>query len=232
VGLFWDRSPDPQARMSLRQALTELNSLINRHVPGLIEIGRDSVRVDMRKCWVDALAVLEASVDPTADLSNLVQSYSERLLQDLDGITASFDHWLAAERTRFEDRVRKILEAELDRLIRQNARAEVRAAAARRLINFEPTHEGAVRNLMSAFAQMGDRVQAIREYERCRQALLTVLDLPPSKETTAVYEAIRIESPPGVAPVMHGVGADSRDATAAGSQAGFSAGWKIERLAP
>jgi TolB-like protein/DNA-binding SARP family transcriptional activator len=229
VGLFWDRSPDPQARMSLRQSLTELNGIVNRHVPGLIEIGRDSVRIDIRKCWIDALAVLEASVDPTADLSNLVQSYSERLLEDLDGITPSFDHWLAAERTRFEDRVRKILEAELDRLIEQNARPEVRAAAARRLINFEPTHEGAARNLMSAFAQMGDRAQAIREYERCRQALLTVLDLPPSKETTAVYEAIRIESPPGVAPVIQGVSADSRDATAAGSQAGFSAGWKIER---
>jgi len=229
VGLFWDRSPDPQARMSLRQSLAELNGIVNRHVPGLVEIGRDSVRINIRKCWVDALAVLDASVDPTADLSNLVQPYSERLLEDLDGITPSFDHWLAAERTRFEDRVRKILEAELDRLIEQNARPEVRAAAARRLINFEPTHEGAARNLMSAFAQMGDRAQAIREYERCRQALLTVLDLPPSKETTAVYEAIRIESPPGVAPVIHGVGADSRDATAAGSQAGFSAGWKIER---
>ena len=229
VGLFWDRSPDPQARMSLRQSLAELNGIVNRHVPGLVEIGRDSVRINIRKCWVDALAVLDASVDPTADLSNLVQPDSERLLEDLDGITPSFDHWLAAERTRFEDRVRKILEAELDRLIEQNARPEVRAAAARRLINFEPTHEGAARNLMSAFAQMGDRAQAIREYERCRQALLTVLDLPPSKETTAVYEAIRIESPPGVAPVIHGVGADSRDATAAGSQAGFSAGWKIER---
>jgi adenylate cyclase len=48
---------------------------------------------------------------------------------------------------------------------------------------------------MKAFAQMGDRAQAIREFERCRQVLLTVLDLPPSKETIAVYEAVRIESP-------------------------------------
>src|SRR5438132_12771961 len=78
---------------------------------------------------------------------------------------------------------------------------------------------------MRAFVQMGDRAQAIREFERCRQALLTVLDLPPSKATTAVYEAIRIDSPSAVASVIHGVGTDSRDATAAG----FPAGWKIER---
>ena len=202
IGLLWDRSADAQARMSLRQSLSELNGIVNRHVSGLVEIGRDSVRIDVRKCWIDALAILDASADATADSSNLVQPYSERLLEDLDGITPAFDHWLAGERTRFEDRVRKILEAELDRLTEQNAKPEVRAAAARRLINFEPTHEGAVRSLMKAFAQMGDRAQAIREFERCRQALVTVLDLPPSEETTAVYEAIRVESPQMASPAI------------------------------
>ena len=217
--------------MSLRQSLSELNGVVNRHVPGLVEIGRDSVRIDVRKCWVDALAILEASADATADTSNLVQPYSERLLEDLDGITPSFDHWLAAERSRFEDRVRKILEAELDRLTEQNAKPEVRAAAARRLINFEPTHEGAVRSLMKAFAQMGDRAQAIREFERCRQALLTVLDLPPSKETTAVYEAIRTESPQVTFPANFegSAGIELSETTAAGSPSASPARWKIEK---
>jgi TolB-like protein/DNA-binding SARP family transcriptional activator len=194
VGLLWDRSAEAQARMSLRQSLSELNSVVNRHVPGLVEIGRDSVRIDVEKCWVDALAILEAS--------NLVQPYSGGLLEDLDGISPPFDQWLKAERTRFEDRVRQILETELERLSEQNAKPEMRAAAARRLINFEPTHEGAARGLMKAFAQMGDRAQAIREFERCRQALQTVLDLPPSKETTAVYEAIRMESSRLASPVI------------------------------
>jgi TolB-like protein/DNA-binding SARP family transcriptional activator len=231
VGLLWDRSADAQARMSLRQSLSELNGIVNRHVTGLVEIGRDSVRIDVRKCWVDALAILDASADATADTSNLVQPYSERLLEDLDGITPSFDHWLAAERSRFEDRVRKILEAALDRLTEQNANPEVRAAAARRLINFEPTHEGAVRSVMKAFAQMGDRAQAIREFERCRQALLTVLDLPPSKETTAVYEAIRTESPQVASAVIFegSAGIELSEMTAAGSPSASPARWKIEK---
>jgi len=217
--------------MSLRQSLSELNSIVNRHVPGLVEIGRDSVRIEVQKCWVDALAIIGPSADTTADTSNLVQPYSERLLEDLDGITPSFDHWLVAERTRFEDRVRKILEVELDRLTEQNARPEVRAAAARRLINFEPTHEGAVRSLMKAFAQMGDRAQAIREFERCRQALSSVLDLPPSKETTAVYEAIRIGSPPMASPVMHEgpIGVESSETAAAGLLVPSPERWKIEK---
>jgi TolB-like protein/DNA-binding SARP family transcriptional activator len=202
VGLLWDRSGEAQARMSLRQSLSELNSIVNRHVPTLVEIERDSVRIDVRKCWVDVLAILHASADTAAQTSTLVESYSERLLEDLDGMTPSFDQWLTAERTRFEDHVRKILEAELERLTEQNANPEMRAAAARRLINFEPTHEGAVRSLMKAFAQMGDRAQAIREFERCRQMLQRMLDLPPSKETIAVYEAVRVESVDVSAPVI------------------------------
>ena len=217
--------------MSLRQSLSELNGIVNRHVPGLVEIGRDSVRIDVRKCWVDALAILEASADATADTSNLVQPYGERLLEDLDGITPSFDHWLAGERTRFEDRVRRILEAELDRLTEQNAKPEVRAAAARRLINFEPTHEGAVRSVMKAFAQMGDRAQAIREFERCRQALLTVLDLPPSRETAAVYEAIRGDSPQMAPPTISDepAGLELSETAAGGPPVPSAARWKTEK---
>jgi adenylate cyclase len=230
VGLLWDRSADAQARMSLRQSLSELNGIVNRHVSGLVEIGRDSVRIDVRKCWIDALAILDASADATTDSSNLVQPYSERLLEDLDGITPAFDQWLAGERTRFEDRVRKILEAELDRLTEQNATPEVRAAAARRLINFEPTHEGAVRSLMKAFAQMGDRAQAIREFERCRQALVTVLDLPPSEETTAVYEAIRVESPQMASPsIFAGPAGVEAGETPAGLLTTPPARWNVEK---
>ena len=217
--------------MSLRQSLSELNSVVNRHVPSLVEIDRDSVRIDVRKCWVDALAILEASADAAGETNNLLQPYSERLLEDLDGITPAFDQWLAAERTCFEDRVRKILEAELDRLTEQHAKPEMRAAAARRLVNFEPTHEGAVRSLMKAFAQMGDRPQAIREFERCRQALQTVLDLPPSKETTAVYEAIRIGSPQ-VAPSMvseERAGDEPGEGSEARPPAVFPVRWEIRK---
>jgi TolB-like protein/DNA-binding SARP family transcriptional activator len=202
VSLLWDRSAGAQARMSLRQSLSELNGVVNRHVPGLLEIGRDSVRLDVGKCWVDALAVIAAGVDATIEANTLVQPFGERLLEDLDGVTPSFDQWLAAERKRHDDRIRKILEAELDRLTGQNARPELRAAAARRLVNFEPTHEGAARSLMKAFAQMGDRAQAVREFERCRQALLKGLDLPPSKETMAVYEAVRIDAAQLVYPLF------------------------------
>src|SRR5581483_9565713 len=91
IALLWDRSGDVQARMSLRHALSELNSLINGRVPNLIEIDRESVRLNTQLCWIDAFAAPD---------------HAERLLADLDGISPAFDHWLAGERARFEDQQR------------------------------------------------------------------------------------------------------------------------------
>jgi TolB-like protein len=177
TALLWDNSSDTHAGMSLRHTLSELNREVNGPVPGLVEIGRETVALNTHVCWIDVHAELD---------------HAGPLLTDLEGVSAPFDQWLAFERARFEDRMRTRLEADLKRLVRESALPQVRAEQARKLINFDPTHEGAVRALMTAFAEMGDRPQAIREYERCRQALKSVLDLSPSKETIAVYEAVRL----------------------------------------
>jgi TolB-like protein/DNA-binding SARP family transcriptional activator len=176
AALFWDELSDVQARMNLRHSLAELNRLLNHQMPGLVEIDRTAVRLNTDLCWIDAFAPA---------------THFERLLDDLDGLSSAVDHWLAAERERFEHRERASLERDLQQLVEENAAPELQAAAARKLINFDPTHEGAVRRLMTALAKMGDRVQAIREYERCLQALRSKADLAPSKETVAVYDTIR-----------------------------------------
>src|SRR5258708_7332330 len=67
AGVLWDRSGDAQARMSLRHALSELNSVANGHVPGLVEIDREWIRLDAASCWIDAFAAPD---------------HSERLLED------------------------------------------------------------------------------------------------------------------------------------------------------
>src|SRR5580704_6985393 len=155
IGLLWALSADAQARMSLRHALSELNGLFNRpgsDLPGsgLIEIDREGARLNMALCWIDVLAAPDRP---------------ERLLDDMDGISAAFDQWLASERAHFDDRRREGLEQEIERLAKENASLPLQIAAARRLIAFEPTHEGAVRSLMKALVKSGDRPQAIREYE-------------------------------------------------------------------
>src|SRR5215469_2556239 len=180
TGLLWDQSNDAQARMSLRHALSELNSLVNGRIPGLVGIEREAVRLNTKMCWVD--------VDTPGD-------HFDELLRDLDGISPTFDGWLASERLNFDERQRTSLEQELRQLAKDEAPPGLQAAAARKLLNFDPTHEDAVRHLMTAFAKVGDRAQAIRDYERFRQALHVKLGLAPSKETLEIYNAIRHTAP-------------------------------------
>lgn len=194
AGLLWDRSSEIQAKQSVRHALCELTRDFGKHAPILVEIDRDGARLKMDACWIDALALFKSDANEAgeaAETGEVMRVSADRLLEELDGLTPSFDHFLAAERARLGDRLRQLFEARLDRLIVTDARPELRASAARRLITFEPTHEGAVRALMKAFVELGDRSQAIREYERCRQALRSMLDLAPSAETVALYEAVR-----------------------------------------
>ena len=187
TALLWD-GPEDRARRNLRHALYILERLAGAKAGGLIALDREYVSLNTEMCWIDVLAAPDYQF--------------ERLLDELDGISTAFDHWLSSERTRFEDRVRSTLEAELELLAEENAPAARKAATARKLINFDPTHERAVCVLMMALADMGDHAGALREYQRCRTALRTTLDISPSRETIALYEAIRVVSPRSSAKII------------------------------
>jgi DNA-binding SARP family transcriptional activator/TolB-like protein len=192
ASLLWDRVPDSQARNNLRQTLWELSSAMGLLARELISGDRETVRLEPSLCWIDALAVLSAEPPPPhsfrGDLASLCNG---QLLEELDGASVSFDHWLLVERTRFTERLRALLEAELQQLDPSSTEAPRRAAMARRVIGFDATHEGASRILMRALADMGERAQALREYDRCCEALRATLDVGPSSETRALYEALR-----------------------------------------
>jgi DNA-binding SARP family transcriptional activator len=64
---------------------------------------------------------------------------------------------------------------------------------ARRWLALDPLHEPAHRRLMRLYAQAGHRSAAMRQYRTCLRVLEEELNLPPSAETTALYERIRAE---------------------------------------
>lgn len=188
--LLWDRVTDRQARSSLRQALLELSAAMGPLAGELISADVDTVRLEPRLCWIDALAVLSSDpLPPQSFRSDLASICMGELLEDISGASVAFDQWLLAERTRFTSQLRLLFESELQQL--GDAPADRRAALARSVIAFDATHEGASRILMRALADMGERAQALREYERCRAALNTSLDVEPSAETRSLYQALR-----------------------------------------
>jgi DNA-binding SARP family transcriptional activator len=192
AAMLWDRAPENQARHSFRQGLSELSAAFGLYANELISGDRDTVRVDPNLCWIDALAVVCTVPWPPNQLrSDLAALCAGELLEGLDGASATFDQWLLGERTRFSGQLKALLEDELQEVDRSGAHATQRAAVAQRLIAYDTTHERASRVLMRALADLGDRAQAVREYERCRAALKGMLDVEPSPQTKALYGEIR-----------------------------------------
>lgn len=191
AALLWDRSPEQQAKASLRQALYDLTAALESKAPDLLFIDREIVRLQPEHCWIDVASIVDAATAERGDFRDLIAPPTERLLEDFDGLTAAFDHFLQAERSRLQTRLTKSLENHLERANAAPGTAAERAAIARKLITVEPTHEVATRVLMKSFVDLGDRAQAIREFERLKRNLGVLLDIEPSKETYALYEAIR-----------------------------------------
>jgi TolB-like protein/Flp pilus assembly protein TadD len=106
--LLWDQASDELARGSLRHALLEVTSAMGPLAGELISAARASIRLNADTCWIDAAALLESS-SPDSVRSDLALFCTGNLLEGLDGVSASFDRWLARERERFKWNTRGLL---------------------------------------------------------------------------------------------------------------------------
>ena len=191
AALLWDRVPDQQARASLRQSLRELLLAFGPLADEVLETDAEMVRLNQRACWVDSAAILAGPHPANLLRTDLAALCEGELLEDLNGVSEAFDEWLLMERARFATEVTAVFDEELHQIAQADVPAERRAGLARRIIACEPTHEGASRILMTALADMGEKAQALREFERCRMAMRSRLEVEPAAETRALYEKLR-----------------------------------------
>ncbi|MBV8753923.1 MAG: hypothetical protein JO328_13765 [Hyphomicrobiales bacterium] len=193
ASMLWDRVDAVQARTSFRQAVKEMTSAMGSLSAELITTGRASIRFNTDACWIDALALMESSFSDSVRTDLAVLCAGE-LLEGLDEVSAPFGEWLTNERIRFNDRITGSLDAVLQQIDRPGFDADQLAGVARRLISYDPTHQGASRALMRALAKSGQIDEALEEYERCRQALMKAFHIKPSVESERLYDTIRTRS--------------------------------------
>jgi TolB-like protein/Flp pilus assembly protein TadD len=112
--LLWDQVSDELARGSLRHALLEVCSAMGPLAAELISTGRATIRLNADACWIDAAALLESS-SPDSVRSDLALFCTGTLLEGLDGVSTSFDSWLARERERFKWKTRGLLKLQTQR---------------------------------------------------------------------------------------------------------------------
>lgn len=203
--LLWPELPERTARSNLRNALSNLRSVLTDHeaVPPFVHVTPDTVRADATAArWVDVDAFLgllpEAGMHPdgaaepatVARLERALALYRGEFLEGFDLDSAPFESWQAATRER--------LQREASRAARALAHAHLQvgdvaaaANATRRWLELDPWDEAAHRHMMRALVLQGRRAAALAQYEACRRALADELGAEPASETVRQYEAIR-----------------------------------------
>ena len=179
---FWSNLPEFDARALLRQEVHRLQDALGPDSDILVAT-RDHVSFRSGSLWLDTSEVGQATVDRPAALSLL----DGELLEDLDGLDPSLDHWLTIARERLRDGARGVAEG----LLRTSQTPVEVISAAWRLLHIDRTHEGAWRSLMRAHDELGEIPLACEAFELCRAAMARLRDSLPSVETQALFEGIK-----------------------------------------
>src|SRR6476619_4065407 len=101
--------------------------------------------------------------------------------------------WVEQKRRDLADIRERALSVLADACLRSGAAREA-AKWAEELIALSPFREAGYRRLMEAHVVAGNRAEALRVYEQCRQLLAEELGAYPSPETDSIYRAL-LEAP-------------------------------------
>lgn len=134
----------------------------------------------------DALAA--ADLDHARAAAESAQSLARRpFLPGEDG------SWVEQQRRDLADIRERALSVLADACLRSGAARDA-AKWAEELIAVSPFREAGYRRLMEAHVAAGNRAEALRVYEQCRQLLAEELGAYPSPETESIYRAL-LEAP-------------------------------------
>jgi predicted ATPase/DNA-binding SARP family transcriptional activator len=200
---LWPDSSQKNARASLSRELSILNKILG---PGWLIVERETIGLAQAPdLWLDVaqfeehLAACRTHGHPAGEvcpaclepLSEATKLYRDHFLTGFSlSDCPDFDTWQTIQ----TESLRQALAGALARLIRLHRAQEDDQAAiayARRWLAFDPLAETAHRHLMQLYAQTGQQAAALRQYQLCVQTLKDELGLPPSAETTALYERLR-----------------------------------------
>jgi predicted ATPase/DNA-binding SARP family transcriptional activator len=198
AALLWpDYEPD-KAFAYLRRTLWEINQLVGE---GWVEADRETVTL-RDGCWLDVAEFQKAvagclgeaaSADPDClpRLTQAVELYRDHFLSGFNLKDApEFDEWAFFQ----AEGLRRDLAQALETLTRHHLDEDDAQAAlpfARRWLSLDTLNEAAHRWLLRAYERAGQHAAALRQYEECARHLQEELGVPPSAETSALYEQIK-----------------------------------------
>lgn len=203
LDLFWQDSEAGKASASFRQVVRHIRVTLEPVAGIALETGGGSIALRMpevqagqgpfalQRLLTDGLKGPTWDKGAAARVRDLIG-----LIETLEGISSSFDSWLAITRSTLLSAVRRLLD---ERLASAGPSAAGREAAEFAL-EIEPSNEVAVRFLMMQDWRAGRPTRAIERYNTLYAHLDEAFDQEPETETVALLAAIKLDPTGAAAP--------------------------------
>ena len=196
-GVLWPDATSSLSRKYLRQTLWLLQS--TPACADLLHLTPGWVSVDVAGTWWFDVAAFEQAYAASRDLDgyNLTEPQA-RAIEDAvalyrgDLLETLYQDWCIYERERLQLTYLVMLEKLMGYCARHGLYGQG-VAHGQRILRCDPARESTHRELMRLHHRAGDRTTALRQFDRCAQALAREFDLAPAPETVALRERIRTD---------------------------------------
>lgn len=203
ASLLWPDTTTAQSKKNLRQILWQLQSALSsqneRAIDRILLVEPDWVQLNSEAdIWLD-VAVFEQAFNliqktPGHELDSSTAQLLQETIQLYQGplLEGWYQDWCLLER----ERLQSLYLAMLDKLM---SYCEVRhdyetgLLYGMRIMCYDRARERTHRRMMRLYYLLGDRAEALRQYERCSAALEEELGISPSKSTTAIFRQIQAD---------------------------------------
>jgi DNA-binding SARP family transcriptional activator len=203
AALLWHNQPTAQSKKYLRHALWQLQTALENHLPAQqspllvdpewLSIGPNvtlNVDADLFAQAFAAVRGIPGRYLTPQQHTNLVQAVN---LYQGDLLAGWYQDWCLYQRERFQN----MYLAMLDKLMGYCEAFQAYEEGiyyGTRILAVDSARERAHRRLMRLQYLSGDRTAALRQYQRCVQALREELDVEPAHSTQAIYAQIRADA--------------------------------------
>ncbi|HZU67195.1 MAG TPA: AAA family ATPase [Ktedonobacteraceae bacterium] len=193
LALLCGEMDEESARHAFKTALAEVRAQLRSFDASVEWITGDGDLLTfnpLAPIWLDTEIFEKDTAATSRNLNQAIQLYRGDFL---DGFflkdSTSFDAWVRSTRDHFRHRYLSALR-QLAELNEADQQYEQAITCLHLLLDADPLAEEAHACLMRLYWTMGDRTEALRQYERLRTVLAQELSVKPSATTRALYEQI------------------------------------------
>jgi len=198
--LFWPGAHPDAARNNLNVAIYGLRQALRKGRPSFSHVVFQDdcylLNPDLQ-IWVDAEEFAKRfkaarDLEQRGELATAMREYhaAEALYQGEFLEEDRYEDWLVPQRQRFQDDYLSLLDR-LSRCYSDKGDQAACVTVCRKMLATDPCREEAHRRLMRCYNRQGQPYLALRQYHLCVETLKEELDVPPTQETTALYEHVR-----------------------------------------